>query len=283
MKKLLIVLILAVAVIGIAYTYKNAMKQSPTYDQTGANGNQTTTNNNQTTKTVSVNIARNQMYGNILADSNGRTLYMFMKDDLNKSNCYNQCATNWPPLIAESAPSAGEGVASSLLSLTTRTDGKQQVTYNGKPLYYWINDKANGDTNGQNVNKVWFVVTADGAPIQTDVVVSVTSSSKFGKILVDGTGWTLYMFTVDATNTSKCYGDCAQKWPPLLTVGKPVAAPGTTASLISTTKRNDGTEQVTYNGLPLYYWWKDQKPGDTLGQDVGKVWYVMAPDGKIIK
>ncbi|MDP3062075.1 MAG: cupredoxin domain-containing protein, partial [Chloroflexota bacterium] len=58
---------------------------------------------------------------------------------------------------------------------------------------------------------------------------------------------------------------------------------GATASLLGTTKRKDGSTQVTYNGWPLYYWWKDAKPGDTLGQNVGKVWFVVAPDGKPVQ
>ncbi|HTX79054.1 MAG TPA: hypothetical protein VMC62_05275, partial [Longilinea sp.] len=80
----------------------------------------------------------------------------------NTSNCYGNCATLWPPLLTTGTPTAGSGVDANLLSTTTRTDGTTQVTYNGWPLYYYASDKAAGDTTGENVNSVWFVVTPAG-------------------------------------------------------------------------------------------------------------------------
>jgi len=102
--------------------------------------------------------------GDILVDSEGKTLYLFLPDEQGDSTCYDQCADNWPPLTA--AITAGDGADATLLGTATRTDGAEQVTYNGWPLYYFAADAAPGDTNGQGINDVWFVVTAAGESIQ---------------------------------------------------------------------------------------------------------------------
>lgn len=107
-------------------------------------------------------------------------------------------------------------------------------------------------------------------------------SSKVGKILVDGSGRTLYLFEADSATTSNCYDSCAQVWPVLTTSGNPVAGPGVNGSLLSTTKRRDGSVEVVYNGHPLYYFSGDKQPGDITGQDLnsfGALWYVLSPDG----
>jgi len=88
-----------------------------------------------------------------------------------------------------------------------------------------------------------------------------------------------YIYTVDGPNQSNCAGDCLVKWPPFLTKGSPKLGAGVDDSKVGTTVMPDGTLIVTYNGMPLYYWFKDTKPGDTLGQGVGGVWYVVDPDG----
>lgn len=98
--------------------------------------------------------------GDILQDSEGRTLYLFNPDAQGDSTCYDDCADAWPAFVEEG--SAGEGVDASLLGTTTRTDGAVQVTYNGWPLYYFSGDVAPGDTNGQALNDVWWVVDAAG-------------------------------------------------------------------------------------------------------------------------
>jgi predicted lipoprotein with Yx(FWY)xxD motif len=113
--------------------------------------------------------------------------------------------------------------------------------------------------------------------------VNLNSNSQFGSILVDGKGMTLYLFTKDTPNTSNCYDKCATAWPPLLTTGSPTAGDGIDASKLGTTTRTDGTTQVTYNGWPLYYFAKDQQAGDTAGQGVGSVWYVISPAGTAIQ
>ena len=113
--------------------------------------------------------------------------------------------------------------------------------------------------------------------------VMVSKNDKLGQIVSDADGKTLYLFTKDAKDTSNCYDKCATAWPPLLTTGAPKAGDGADAALLGTTVRKDGATQVTYAGWPLYYWIKDQKPGDATGQDVGGVWYVLSPKGEKVE
>lgn len=106
-------------------------------------------------------------FGQVLADSQGKILYMFTKDKPNSSVCTGDCASNWPALKATGTPTAGSGVDSSLLGTIQRSDdGSTQVTYKGQPLYYFAGDAKTGDVNGQNVGGIWFVMGTDGNPIK---------------------------------------------------------------------------------------------------------------------
>jgi predicted lipoprotein with Yx(FWY)xxD motif len=112
-----------------------------------------------------------------------------------------------------------------------------------------------------------------------------TTTGKLGTFLVDANGRTLYLWKADKGMTSTCTGACAQAWPPLTTSGKPTAGSGVKASLLGTTKRADGTTEVTYGGHPLYRFSGDAQAGQTTGQDspaFGAAWYVVAPSGKQI-
>jgi predicted lipoprotein with Yx(FWY)xxD motif len=104
--------------------------------------------------------------GQILVDAEGRTLYAFTKDTDGTPTCYDDCAANWPPLLADGDATPGEGLDASLLTTVARTDGTMQVKYGDWPLYYFAADAAPGDTNGQGVNSVWYVVGADGTIIE---------------------------------------------------------------------------------------------------------------------
>jgi predicted lipoprotein with Yx(FWY)xxD motif len=110
------------------------------------------------------------------------------------------------------------------------------------------------------------------------------ASSDFGDILVGANGMTLYMFDPDEGGDSTCYDECEENWPPLvLEDGEPAGAEGVDAALLGTTERDDGSIQVTYNNWPLYFWANDEAPGDTTGQAVGDVWWVIGPDGEPIR
>lgn len=110
--------------------------------------------------------AEDSSLGTILTDSDGNTLYVFFADTDGDSTCYDDCAENWPALRARGELEAGDGVDASLLGTTERTDGVLQVTYGGQPLYFFAGDQQPGDTNGQGIGDVWFVVAPDGAPVQ---------------------------------------------------------------------------------------------------------------------
>lgn len=115
-----------------------------------------------------IEAAEHETYGSYLTDAEGRSLYLFANDSEGISNCYDECAENWPPLAIEGEPVAGEGIASSLLGTTTRKDGATQVTYNGLPLYYFAEDQNPGDTVGQDVGDVWYLVSPYGAAIEPE-------------------------------------------------------------------------------------------------------------------
>jgi predicted lipoprotein with Yx(FWY)xxD motif len=243
---------------------------------------------------ATINVVTDLNLGKILVGNNGMTLYIYTKDGPDQSTCTGGCLEKWPALLTQGSPTLGEGVDDSLVGTATLADGSKIVTYNHMPLYYWVNDKKAGDTTGQGVGSVWYVVSPDGK-VKTDVPGSMGSSSssgaseaainvaddaKLGKILVGANGMTLYMYTKDTPDMSNCTGDCLTKWPPLLTQGSPKLGEGVDDSLVGTATLADGSKIVTYNHMPLYYWYKDTKAGDTTGQGVGSVWYVVDPDGK---
>jgi predicted lipoprotein with Yx(FWY)xxD motif len=110
-----------------------------------------------------------------------------------------------------------------------------------------------------------------------------TASTDVGTILVDGEGKTLYLFERDTGPSSTCSGGCLGEWPAVTTDGAPQAGGGVTASMLGTSKRGDGTVQVTYANHPLYYFSGDASPGQTNGQgldDFGAEWYVLGADGR---
>jgi predicted lipoprotein with Yx(FWY)xxD motif len=103
-------------------------------------------------------------FGEIVVDSEGRTLYVFLVDEGTESTCYDDCETNWPPLTVEGDPT-GDGVDASLLGTTEREDGSTQVTLDGHPLYYFAADETAEDVNGQGMGDVWYVVSPEGEAI----------------------------------------------------------------------------------------------------------------------
>jgi len=114
-------------------------------------------------------------------------------------------------------------------------------------------------------------------------VVSVATVPKAGQVIVDSKGFTLYDFHKDKGSKSSCYGACAGVWPPLTTEGTPQAQGGAVSSKLGTTKRSDGTMQVTYAGWPLYTYTADTKPGEANGNDFssyGAQWYALKANGE---
>jgi predicted lipoprotein with Yx(FWY)xxD motif len=106
--------------------------------------------------------------GNVLVDAKGRTLYLFERDKTDMSSCTGACQSIWPSLTAQGKPSAMNGVSGAKVGTVASTGAKQQVTYNGHPLYYYVGDRKPGDTTGQGLNQFgaeWYVLAASGNKI----------------------------------------------------------------------------------------------------------------------
>ncbi|OPH53155.1 hypothetical protein BC351_32295 [Paenibacillus ferrarius] len=207
--------------------------------------------------------------GSYLADDKGMTLYYFTKDVADANSCAGQCLANWP-IYSASDFTVPAGFSSADFQALTRTDGKQQVTYKGWPLYYFIKDQKSGDTTGDNVGKTWFVIKPSNGGV------AIGTKTDLGNYLTDASGRALYYYDKDTKGVSNCSGKCLEKWPVFYSPG--IAAPtGVNSSDFGTIVRADGSLQTTYKGFPLYYWVDDTKMGDTTGQDVGHVWYVVDP------
>ena len=130
-----------------------------------------------------------------------------------------------------------------------------------------------------------FGATAAAAPDATSARTATVkiAHSRLGKILVDSRGRTLYVLSADSARKSRCFGACAQNWPPLRVSRKPTVGRGLKASKIGTIRRRDGKPQVTYNRHPLYRFVGDTRAGQTHGQGIvafGGRWSVVSPAGR---
>ena len=115
-------------------------------------------------------------------------------------------------------------------------------------------------------------------PTAASFTLMVGSNAKLGNYLTDQDGRTLYILVKDSSTTSNCNGACVTLWPPL--IGSAAAGSGVTATMIGVVTRQDGNDQVSYNGHPLYYFSKDVNPQDVNGQGFGNGnWWVLSPSG----
>jgi predicted lipoprotein with Yx(FWY)xxD motif len=117
---------------------------------------------------ATINVAEVGSYGSALVNGDGMSLYVFSLDTSGTSACKDDCATEWVPVASQGSPSAGDGVDASQLGTITRDDGAMQVTYNGHPLYTFVEDKAAGDANGQSKEDfggTWTLISPAGEPI----------------------------------------------------------------------------------------------------------------------
>jgi predicted lipoprotein with Yx(FWY)xxD motif len=127
---------------------------------------------------------------------------------------------------------------------------------------------------------------AAAAPASSSGAESIgTATGKPGVYLTGDNGRSVYLWVADSGGKSACSGACAKAWPPVETKGKPTAGSGVTAADLGTITRSDGSEQVTYNGHPLYYFIADKSAGSTIGQGnngFGAKWWLVAPSGSAI-
>ena len=128
--------------------------------------------------------------------------------------------------------------------------------------------------------------TSDSSNRSGAASVVSTKTSSLGTFLVDANGRALYLWDADHGAKSTCSGACAQAWPPLTTTSTPKASGKVEASLLGTTKRTDGSREVTYAGHPLYTFAGDTQAGQTTGQGsngFGAPWWVVTPAGKALQ
>ena len=120
--------------------------------------------------------------------------------------------------------------------------------------------------------------SGDGSTVGSNLILGIQPDATLGDHLSAFNGMSLYTFASDSSGVSNCTGGCATTWPPYtVPTAADIHVPATITGTVGTLTRADGTVQVTYNGMPLYFYVKDTKPGDTMGQGVGGVWFVVKP------
>jgi predicted lipoprotein with Yx(FWY)xxD motif len=211
--------------------------------------------------------------GSYLADGNRKTLYYFAKDSINISTCDQACQAVWPLYYAENI-NIPNSLNKADFGQIVNTEGKKQTTYKGWPLYYYEPDKNPGDTLGEGVNDVWFVLTD---PFYT---VMILNKESIGNYFTDSKGIALYYSTKDLRGTettdpkSNCIGSCAQTWP-IFSTEKIIVPPLIDAENFQ--KMQTGG-QISYLGWPLYYYLPDDNNSENIkGNNINNSWYLAKP------
>ena len=231
--------------------------------------------NNLQSKENNVKLANSSKHGKILTDENGKSLYFFSLDTKEISACTDGCLDKWPVFYTDDL-TLDSGLDLVDFSTITRADGKKQTTYKGWPLYYFFNDATSGDTNGDDVNNVWFIAKPDyslmyvksqlaghdGKNYKSDY----TEGDEATPYITDIEGRTLYTFKKDTENANNFTKDDFSNngvWP---------IAEITLDRIPSNLDANDfnaidvfGRTQLTYKGWPLYYFGQDSQRGDNMG------------------
>ncbi len=227
-------------------------------------------NNTSSNNTAPVE-KRTTNLGEIFTNKRELSLYTFHDDEPSISNCNGDCATKWPPLLAND-----DAQAEGRFSIITRADNSKQWALDKRPLYTWFKDEKPGDTTGEEIKSDWYV--AQVAPI-SKVHTKVTSNGVENNttVLTDTARKALYTFSKDINKPggSACNDTCADKWPPLLANTDATSdGAGKDYTLIT---RDDKTKQWAYKGMPLYRWINDAAIGDTTGEGIKNVWFVAQP------
>ncbi|MDI5962760.1 COG4315 family predicted lipoprotein [Streptantibioticus silvisoli] len=145
-----------------------ASSASPSGTASGRAGDTPVADRAAAAKQAQIKTASVGSLGSVLVDGTGRTLYLFEADRTSKSTCNGACATAWPPTPTSGKAKAGGRAKSDLLGTTKRSDGKEQVTYHGHPLYQYAGDSKSGQANGEGLNQFgaeWYVLDASGKKV----------------------------------------------------------------------------------------------------------------------
>jgi predicted lipoprotein with Yx(FWY)xxD motif len=218
-------------------------------------------------------LATDARLGSHLVDGSGRSLYYFAKDvpaggtQAAVSNCNAGCLPIWPIFNADSV--VAQGINATDVGQITRSDGSKQTTYKGFPLYYYAGDTAAGDTKGEGVNGIWYVVHEP-----TYSIAVLSKENEAATYLTDGAGRALYSFARDTVGTptsapvTACTSaQCITNWPVFLADQVTVPSDLVAADFTVYT-RADGMQQSAYKGHPLYFYIGDTAPGQTNGRGV---------------
>ncbi|WP_314173415.1 SCO0930 family lipoprotein [Streptomyces winkii] len=222
--------------------------------------------------------------GDVVTDSKGWTLYRYDEDTASpsQSNCNGDCEKMWPPVPAKDAQ-ASAGISGEELGKVKRSDGSWQLTLGGWPVYRYAKDSKPGEIEGHGVGGMWNALAPDGskASARNAKQLKAVDNPELGKILADAKGHTLYRFDKDSAwpMKSNCKGECLKSWVPAKPVDKDKVE-GVNPKLLSTYKRADGTEQLSMDCWPLYWFKGDKKAGDINGQGKMGLWHAATDEGK---
>ena len=223
----------------------------------------------------SIKLGDDATLGKILTDADGMSLYFFSLDTKDNSECLDGCLDAWPVFYKEDI-TLDTGLDAADFATIDRTDGSKQTTYQGWPLYYFANDNAAGDTNGDDVNNVWYIAKPDYTLMYARTqLVGHDGLNYLGDYTVgDGTtpyitdidGNTLYIFINDKKDSNNFTNPDFSNdtvWPIAeITLDK-------IPSILNTADFGSidvfGRTQLTYKGWPLYYFGQDEARGDNKG------------------
>jgi predicted lipoprotein with Yx(FWY)xxD motif len=251
-------------------------------------------------KPQTLKVAELDGIGAAVVNGKGRTIYRFDKESNDPSTiaCTGDCTKTWQPVLAPNGIDVQTGIEEDNVGTIDRPEGGKQLTLNGWPLYYYFKDLQLGQTAGQRIGGTWFAIAPNGKKAGTAAqagaalaqaaeaqVLKVAELDGLSPVVVNGKGRTIYRFDKESNDptTVACTGDCAKTWQPVLAPNGVDIQAGVTQGLVGTVARPDGGVQVTLNGWPLYYYFKDLKLGQTAGQGVGGTWFAIAPTGKKAK
>jgi predicted lipoprotein with Yx(FWY)xxD motif len=216
--------------------------------------------------------------GSFLVDQEGRTLYIFSSDVDGNSACAGGCLDRWPVFNSDEII-LGDGLDEADFGTIQGNDGPQ-ITFKGWPLYYFAPGadgviEESDQTQGEGFGNVWYVAKDYSLMIARQEVMPGEGAELH---LVDIMGNTLYRFTVDEPGISNCSGSCITAWP-VFSYPDELIIPSTlsSADFAVISRTDDERDQLSYQGSPLYYFAQDNSRGDTNGEGVNNVWFVVNP------